>query len=185
MREYVDHTGRKKHSREWRVGDTRMLETTDERPGTDRPMQSRELYNVDSAEAFDGVWAQHADRHSALPSAPSSSTFALGRSERAIEPVQTHVAEPTRDTERLAKVGAPEAPGKALRDEKAAARAAAAAAAAFEAAADAAAAAAKVQALQRELDKAKAKAEAEAAATREKQCTFGLSGLSKSHSDSD
>jgi ubiquitin len=58
MREYVDHTGRKKHSRERRVGDTRMLETTDERPGTDRPMQSRELYNVDSAEAFDGVWAQ-------------------------------------------------------------------------------------------------------------------------------
>ncbi len=58
MREYVDHTGRKKHSRERRVGDTRMLETTDERPGTDRPMHSRELYNVDSAEAFDGVWAQ-------------------------------------------------------------------------------------------------------------------------------
>jgi hypothetical protein len=28
-----------------------MLETTDERPGTDQPMQSRELYNVDSAEA--------------------------------------------------------------------------------------------------------------------------------------
>ena len=124
MREYVDHTGRKKHSRERRVGDTRMLETTDERPGTDRPMQSRELYNVDRAEAFDGVWAQHADRHRALPSALSGSTFALGRSERAIEPVQTHVAEPSRDTERLAKVGAPEAPGKALRDEKAAARAA-------------------------------------------------------------
>ena len=58
MREYVDHAGRKKHSRERRVGDTRMLETTDERPGTDRPMHSRELYNVDSAEAFDGVWAQ-------------------------------------------------------------------------------------------------------------------------------
>ena len=101
--------------------------------------------------------------------------------------MQTHVAEPSRDTERLAKVGAPEAPGKALRDEKAAARAAAAATAAFEAAADAAAdaaaAAAKVQALQRELDKAKA--EAEAAATREKQCTLGLlSGHSKSHSDS-
>ena len=97
------------------------------------------------------------------------------------------MAEPSRDTERLAKVGAPEAPGKALRDEKAAARAAAAATAAFEAAAadaaaDAAAAAAKVQALQRELDKAKA--EAEAAATREKQCTLGLSGHSKSHSDS-
>ena len=50
--------GRKKHSRERRAGNTRMLETTDERPGTDRPMQSRELHNVDSAEAFDGVWAQ-------------------------------------------------------------------------------------------------------------------------------
>jgi ubiquitin len=183
MREYVDHTGRKKHSRERRVGDTRMLETTDERPGTDRPMHSRELHNVDSAEAFDGVWAQHADRHSALPWALSSWPFALGRSERAIEPVQTQVAEPSGDTERLAKVGAPEAPGKALRDEKAAARAAAAATAAFEAAADAAAAAAKVQALQRELDKAKA--EAAAAATRERQCTLGLSGLSNSHSDSD
>jgi hypothetical protein len=61
MREYVDHTGRKKHSRERRVGDTRMLETTDERPGIDRPMHSRELYNVDSAEAFDGVWVQGAD----------------------------------------------------------------------------------------------------------------------------
>ena len=118
-----------------------------------------------------------------MPSALSSWPFALGRSERAIEPVQTQVAEPSGDSERFAKVGAPEAPGKALRDEKAAARAAAAATAAFEAAADAAAAAAKVQALQRELDKAKA--EAEAAATREKQCALGLSGLSKSHSDSD
>ena len=57
MREYVDHTGRKKHSRERRVGDTRMLETTDERPGADRPMQSRELHNGDRAEAFDGVGA--------------------------------------------------------------------------------------------------------------------------------
>ena len=57
MGEYVDHAGRKKHSRERRVGDTRMLETTDERPGADRPMQSRELHNGDRAEAFDGVGA--------------------------------------------------------------------------------------------------------------------------------
>ena len=121
----------------------------------------------------------NADRHCALPSALSRSPFTLGLSGRAIEPVQTQVAEPSGDTERLAKVGAPEAPGKALRDDKAAARAAAAATAAFEAAA-------KVQALQRELDKAKA--EAEPAATRERQCTLALglllvSGHSKSHSD--
>ena len=100
----------------------------------------------------------------------------MGRSERAIEPVQTHEAEPTRATERLAKVGALKAPRKALPDGQAAvraARAAGAATAAFEAAAAAEAAAeaaaAKLQALQRELDKAKA--EAEAAATREKCCS--------------
>jgi hypothetical protein len=50
MGEYVDHAGRKKHSRERRVGDTRMLETTGERPGADRPMQSRELHNGDATE---------------------------------------------------------------------------------------------------------------------------------------
>jgi ubiquitin len=66
MGEYVDHAGRKEHSRERRVGDTRMLETTGERPGADRPMQSRELHNGDRAEAFDGVWEQPADRDSAL-----------------------------------------------------------------------------------------------------------------------
>ena len=94
--------------------------------------------------------------------------------------MQTHEAEPTRATERLAKVGALEAPGKALPDGKAAvraARAAGAATAAFEAAAEAAAAAAaaaaKVQSLQLELDKAKA--EAEAAATREKCCSVTAS----------
>jgi len=68
VREYADHTGRKKQSRERRVDDKQMLETTDERAGVDEPMKSRELHNVDSAEDFDGMWQRSAEQHSALPS---------------------------------------------------------------------------------------------------------------------
>ena len=101
----------------------------------------------------------NADRHSALPSALSSRPFALGRSERAIEPVQTQVAEPTRATERLAKVW-----GSCLRRRgrlcqtgrlrcERRERRARQRQLAFEAAAEAAAAAAaKVQALRREVE---------------------------------
>ena len=67
MRKYADHTGRKKRSRDRRVDDKRMLETTDERAGADEPLKSRELHNIDSADDFDGVWQHSAERHSAWP----------------------------------------------------------------------------------------------------------------------
>ena len=83
VREYADHTGRKKQSRERRVDDKQMLETTDERAGVDEPMKSRELHNVDSADDFDGMWQRNAEQHSALPSPLWRSNPAAIETERA------------------------------------------------------------------------------------------------------
>jgi len=83
VREYADHTGRKKQSRERRVDDKQMLETTDERAGVDEPMKSRELHNVDSADDFDGMWQRNAEQHLALPSPLWRSNPAAIETERA------------------------------------------------------------------------------------------------------